>query len=298
MQNTDEKISINAYAKINLGLDVTGRREDGYHLVRMVMQTIGLHDIVTVSRAEDGFTMRLTDSDVELPVDETNLCIKAANRMREAFPQIKGACIELDKRIPIAAGLAGGSTDAAAVIVALNDIYDLGQPIDRLCEIGAMVGADVPFCITQGTYLSEGIGEILTPIAPMPQLYVLIAKPPVGVSTPWCYKTLDSLTDYAHPDIDGLVGAIKSGRIEEITACMANVLELATIPTHPEIDEIKRIMRDAGAIFSMMSGSGPTVFGLFDDIETMNEAAEAVRGSQLAADVICTEIYNKRRVAG
>ena len=206
-----------------------------------------------------------------------------------------GVKVTLEKNIPVAAGMAGGSTDAAAALTAMNSLYDLGLSQKELLELGVKIGADVPYCVMQGTALSEGIGEQLTALAPMPECTMVIAKPPVGVSTKWVYQNLKASELSDHPDIDGMVDALKAGDLRGVTDRMANVLETVTIPAHREIAQIKDIMLENGAMNSLMSGSGPTVFGIYDDADAAEQTAEKLKASGLANQVYVTLPYNGKR---
>lgn len=265
-------ISLNANAKVNLGLDVTGLREDGYHLVRMIMQEIDLHDDILIEKT-DSDEIELILQNTDLPADQSNLAYRAAALLKESFSLPGGVKITLSKNIPVAAGLAGGSTDAAAVLKGMNELFSLGLSCEELCEYGLRLGADVPFCILGGTALSEGIGELLTPLHAMPDCHLLLVKPPVGVSTAQVYHDLDAVKDPKHPDIDAQLSALKADDLSALCSCMENILELVTIPLHPVISEIKEDMLSSGAIQSLMSGSGPTVFAVYAD-ETIAQRAQ------------------------
>lgn len=283
---------VKALAKINLGLDVTGIREtDGYHLVRMVMQTIDLYDWVTLDK-NDSDRITLETNLNFLPVDEHNIAYKAAALLKERFPQIGGLHINIHKCIPVAAGMAGGSTDAAAVLFGVNRLFELGLTKTELMAYGLTLGADVPYCLLRGTALAEGIGEELTRIPPMPDCYILIAKPPVSVSTKLVYQELDSLTDLTHPDIDGIMEAIRAQDLKLLCERMENILEYVTIPMHPEIADIKGMMKEYGALAAMMSGSGPTVFGIFDSEEKIRQAKEKLKESGIARQVYITRPFD------
>lgn len=278
-----------ARAKINLGLDVLRKREDGYHELRMVMQTIGLCDEIRMEKTErQGIFVRTNRP--ELPVDERNLVYRAARLLMEEFTISGGVCIDLDKQIPMAAGLAGGSADAAAVLSGMNDLYGLGLTQQQLRERGVKLGADIPYCIMGGTALAEGIGERLTPLPPAPGCHVLLAKPWIDVSTGFVYGHLRADEIREHPDIDGQADAICRGSFSQMTALMGNVLETVTIPAHPVIQEIKDEMIRLGAAGAMMSGSGPTVFGLFDDKEKAETAYRQMCGLG-GRDVFLTEFF-------
>lgn len=264
---------INAYAKINLGLDVIRRRPDGYHDLKMIMQSIELHDEL-IFNVSEGDSVSLTCSNPSLPCDDSNLIVRAVKLLSSEFNIHKKIDIYLEKNIPVAAGMAGGSTDAAAAMIALNDITGLGLSRGQLMRYGVMLGADIPFCIMQGTALSEGIGDILTPIAPPVAAHVLIVKPPIDVSTGFVYSNLKLTEDSIHPDIDAIMKVLPMSN-EEIGEHLGNILETVTIPAYPVIDHIKCCMRDNGAQAALMSGSGPTVFGLFDDYNQASQALEA-----------------------
>ena len=259
-----DEMTVKALAKINIGLDVTGVREDGYHLVRMIMQTIHMYDLVTVSKsAEAGITMKSNAR--YLPTNDDNLCVKAAKLLAEEFDLKDGTQIRLSKRIPVAAGMAGGSSDAAAVLYGMNQIHGLGLSKKELMERGVRIGADVPYCLMRGTALAEGIGEELTELPPMMRCPVLIAKPPISVSTKYVYEHLDAIENPKHPDIDAMIADITAGDLHALGSHMGNILEDVTIQKYPVIAQIKDLMKANGAVVSMMCGSGPTVFGLFED---------------------------------
>ncbi len=284
-------ITRDAYAKINLGLDVTGRRADGYHLVRMIMQTISLHDTLTFTIGEKELSgqVRLSTSSGQIPSGPDNLVCRAVEILRKECGFPEGVDITLEKRIPVAAGMAGGSTDAAAAFRAINDLFSLGLSDERLCELATPLGADIPYCIMGGTALSEGIGEVLTALPDLPDCHILIAKPPVAVATKWIYTELDSKPIEDHPDIDGMTAAIRDGSLQGVIDRLGNVLEPVTRVQHPVIGEIEQLMLDHGALGSMMSGSGPTVFGIFDSEQTIQTAYDAVRASGLAPELFCTK---------
>ncbi len=287
-------ISVKALAKINLGLDVVRRREDGYHEVRMVMQTIHLSDRLEIRKTGTG-RIALTTNLPFLPTNENNLVCKAAKLLMEEFRIKDGLFVRLHKRIPVAAGMAGGSTDAAAVLYALNRLFDLGLSLQELMERGVKIGADVPYCLMRGTALAGGIGEKLTALPPMVKCPVLIAKPQISVSTKFVYEHLRLDEKTPHPDIDGLLAAIRDKNLAAIAGSMGNVLETVTIPNYPVIAQIRDHMLEHGAVNAMMSGSGPTVFGLFDGEQTAREACGAMRRSGLAKQVCLTGIYNNVR---
>ena len=299
-----ENIEIKAYAKINLSLDVTGRRDNGYHDVRMVMQSINLYDELTICRVpwketESGNDApdkngRITiESDTTaVPLNEDNLIYKAAKLIMDECGIKDGVRIVLKKNIPVAAGMAGGSTDAAAVFKGMNSLFELGLEQERLCAMGVKTGADVPYCIMGGTALSEGIGEILTPMRAMPGCIILIAKPDISVSTGYVYTAFDSLKEKMHPDVDAMISAIDLGDIREVSKLLGNSLEGVTQEEYPIIKEIKQIMLGNKALGALMSGSGPTVFGLYDDRAQAEETAKMLRQLSGIKDIFVTEPYN------
>ena len=286
-------IQMKAFGKVNLGLDVIRRRGDGYHEVRMIMQTIQLYDKITIDKARQEGIMLETNL-AFLPVNENNIAYKAARMLMEEFHIPGGLSIKIEKHIPVAAGMAGGSTDGAAVLYGINRMYRLGLTKTQLMEREVRLGADVPYCIMRGTVLSEGIGEVLTPVSPLPDCYILVAKPPISVSTKYVYEHLKLDSVEYHPDIDGMVEALEAGNLKEIADRMENVLETVTIPEHPEIGQIKEVMRGEGALNAMMSGSGPTVFGIFEDKKQGLKARDILRKGTLAKQVYLVKPFNIR----
>lgn len=271
-------VTVESMAKINLGLDVLRRRTDGYHEVKMVMQTVELYDTLVFSKkAEPGICLR-TDQR-ELPADEQNLIVKAANLLGKEYGIKEGIEISLTKRIPIAAGMAGGSTNAAATLVGVNRLFNLECSIARLKELGVRLGADVPYCIEGGTMLSEGIGERLTALPAAPEAFVVIIKPDIGVSTKYVYEHLHADRLPFHPDIDGMVRAIEKQDLSGIAQRMENVLETVTKEQYPVIGQLKEELREQGALNALMSGSGPTVFGIFEKKERAGEAWKRIKNS-------------------
>ena len=288
------QIELKALAKINLGLDVLGRRENGYHDVRMVMQSIYLYDEVKiVKKKEPGIT--LTTNLKFLPTGDGNIAYKAAQLLMDEFDLKEGVQIILNKHIPVAAGLAGGSSNAAAVLFGMNRLFGLRLTQQELMDRGVKLGADVPYCIMRGTVLAEGIGEELSVLPAMPKCTVLIAKPPISVSTKMVYEALDSKEIVEHPDIDGILEGLRKGDLHKVADSMGNVLEDVTIPMHPVIADIKQVMQDCGAIGAMMSGSGPTVFGLFENRASAREAQKMIRDKGLTRQAYVTNIHNVRR---
>ena len=278
------EIKLKARAKINLGLDVVRKREDGYHEVRMIMQMINLYDKITMRRITES-EIRVTTNLPYLPVNEDNLVYRAAKLLMEEFKVTEGAEIELQKYIPVAAGMAGGSSDAAAVMVGVNRIFHLGLTKKQLMERGVKIGADVPFCIMRGTALAEGIGEVLTPLPAMPHCSLVIAKPKIHVSTKFVYGNLKANELKEHPDINGQVQALREGSLEQLVAKMGNVLETVTVPAYPVIDEIKKTMLKNDAMGAMMSGSGPTVFGVFEREERAQEVCRLLKKEGAAKQI-------------
>lgn len=289
-----DRLELKALGKINLGLDVLGRRENGYHDVRMVMQTVYLYDRIIMKKSKTP-GIRLETNLYYLPVNENNLAYQAAQMLMDEFHIEEGVSIQLDKHIPVAAGMAGGSSNAAAVLFGMNRMFSLGLSQKELMERGVKLGADVPYCIMRGTVLAEGIGEILTPLSPMPKCYVLIAKPAISVSTKMVYEKLDSHEIEDHPDIDGILAGLKAGDLKKVAGSMGNVLERVTVGAYPVIDQIKKMMIKEGALNAMMSGSGPTVFGIFEEKATARKAADAIRDARLTKQVYVTNIHNARR---
>lgn len=291
MQNT---VELKALAKVNLGLDVLGRRENGYHDVRMVMQTIYLYDNVTI-RKTDKPGIKLETNLFYLPSNENNIAYKAAKMLMDEFDIQQGVQIVLDKHIPVSAGMAGGSSNAAAVLVGMNRLFSLGLSQKELMKRGVSLGADVPYCVMRGTVLAEGIGEILTPLPPLPKCYVLVAKPGISVSTQMVYEKLDAQTIEKHPDIDGILQGLEEQDIRKVATSMGNVLEAVTIREYPIIEEIKTAMKEAGALNAMMSGSGPTVFGIFEDRKMAREAQQKLKQMHVAKQIYLAAVHNTRR---
>lgn len=281
-----------AYAKINIGLDVLRRRADGYHEVKMIMQTVDIYDeLVLERRKEPGIELRMDNS--ELPSGGDNLICRAADLLFREKKITGGVNISLTKRIPIAAGMAGGSADAAAALRGVNELFDMGYSLTELQALGVGLGADIPYCLAGGTMLSEGIGEILTPLPAPPSAHLVIAKPDINVSTAFVYGNLHADSLAWHPDIDGMIAALQKGDLDGITGRLGNVLETVTVKAHPVIEQIKELLRKQGAENALMSGSGPTVFGIFKEKETAARAAEAVERGQLAKQIFVTTFYNR-----
>ena len=289
------QIRLKALAKINLGLDVLRRKEDGYHEVKMIMQTIGLHDQIHIRKIEED-EIRIRTNLYYLPNNENNLAYKAAKLLKDEFQLPGGVSIHLKKVIPVAAGMAGGSSDAAAVLFGMNKMYHLKLSQQELMDRGVCLGADVPYCIMRGTALAEGIGEKLTVLPAMPKCHILIAKPPINVSTKFVYENLhaNDLKPEDHPEVDLQLEALQEGDLEKLVAHMGNVLERVTVPEYPVISEIKQIMVEHGALGAMMSGSGPTVFGIFTNYAQAKEAYEKLQESGLSKQIYLTTPYNRK----
>ncbi|HIX29246.1 MAG TPA: 4-(cytidine 5'-diphospho)-2-C-methyl-D-erythritol kinase [Candidatus Blautia stercoravium] len=282
---------LRALAKINLGLDVLCRREDGYHELRMIMQTINMYDQLDmeISRKPG---IKISTNLPFVPVNENNLVHKAAKLLMDEFDIQEGLTVDLQKFIPVAAGMAGGSSDAAAAMIGVNRLFHLGLSVKELMERGVKIGADVPYCLLRGTALAEGIGDKLRALPACPDCYVLIGKPGISVSTKFVYENLHANELEYHPPIDEMLEAIQWHNLYKIADLMGNVLETVTISHYPVIEEIKNHMKDHGALNAMMSGSGPTVFGLFDDKKLAEHACEALRESHLARTVFLTTVFN------
>lgn len=299
--------STKAYAKVNLALDVLRRREDGYHDVRMIMQNLDIYDELELtveegwtrlddsmlSESEKSYEIVLTTNREDIPTDNRNLVYKAIEMMFDRFGISASIKVNLIKNIPVEAGMAGGSTDCAAALRAVNELFDLRLSLQELMDIGVKLGADVPYCVMAKTALSEGIGEVLTPIDTLDDCIVLVVKPPVNVSTKMVYTNLKANELEHHPDIDGMITALKNSDLLGVADRMENVLETVTTKLYPEIEVIKSAMRDNGALNSIMSGSGPTVFGLFDSIKLANKAAEYILKKGYSK-----EIFISRPVSG
>lgn len=285
--------NLRALAKINLGLDVLRRREDGYHEVRMVMQSVNLYDRIFLRKTEDG-EIQVKTNLYYLPANENNLVYKAAKLLKDEFQIEEGIRIDLKKFIPVSAGMAGGSSDAAAVLYGMNQMFGLRLSWEELKKRGVKIGADVPFCLIRGTALAEGIGEQLTSLPPAPICPVLLAKPPVSVSTKFVYENLKLDGETVHPDVDGICSAIREGNLRAMAARMGNVLETVTCKQYPVIGQLKELMKAHGALNAMMSGSGPTVFGLFEEKEAAERALQAIREQGLAKQVYLTEMFQNR----
>lgn len=289
-----DQLSLRAMGKINLGLDVLGKREDGYHEVRMIMQSVRVYDKIFLSKTkENGISIKTNRA--YLPTDENNLVYKAAKLLMDEFGIEDGVEIDLKKFIPVAAGMAGGSSDAAAVLYGMNRMFGLKLDDEQLMKRGVLIGADVPYCIMRGTVLSEGIGEILTPLKNAPDCHIVIAKPAISVSTKHVYEAYDSAENIVHPDIDGMIEAINAGDLKALASKLSNVLENVTGKDYPIIGELEEFMKARGALGAIMSGSGPTVFGLYDDENLARATYDALRQNHMAKQTFITECFNVRR---
>ncbi|NLJ33052.1 MAG: 4-(cytidine 5'-diphospho)-2-C-methyl-D-erythritol kinase [Firmicutes bacterium] len=280
-------MALAAHGKINLALDVLGRREDGYHEVEMVMHNIALHDMVYLEETP-GLEITLHCPQLDIPPKE-NLAYRAALLLQREGGVRKGAAISIDKKIPAAAGLAGGSSDAAAVLRGLNCLWDVGFSRRELMELGQVLGADIPYCIHGGACLARGIGEILTPLPPLPRLPIILAKPPGGLATAAIYGGLDLANLRYRPHIPGLVAALEEGSLEGVAANLGNVLQGVSEGLIPLIGKLQRKMLTLGAVGSMMTGSGPTIFGLFPEGEKVDATAKKLEQCFPKTDIIVTE---------
>lgn len=286
-----DKIELKAYGKINIGLDAIRKREDGYHDLDMIMQTVGVYDDVIISREDGTQTYEIevsTDADI-LPNDKGNLAFMAAKVLMEAYDIKSKVKIHINKRIPIAGGMAGGSADCAAVLRGVNQLFQLGLTDEQLQEYGVKLGADVPYCIVGGTKRAQGIGEILTDLPTPPKCYVIIAKPDAFVSTKFVYSHIRPAQIENHPDIDGIIESIKAGDLYGMCEKIANVMEDVTIPEYPIIQKVKDILKSNGAVNALMSGSGPTVFGIYDDEEKAKQSMDVLSGKEFVSQLYLTK---------
>lgn len=285
------EINLRAFGKVNLGLDVIRKREDGFHDLDMIMQTVGIFDRINI-KISDEPGVRLTTNAGFLPVDDNNLIVKAAKFIIDEYDIKKGVDIYLGKKLPVAAGMAGGSSDCAAVLVGMNKLFNLRIPMKKLMVIGERFGSDVPYCLMRGTARAQGKGEALTSLKAAPDCHVVITRMAFGVSTKFVYENLVLDDSIVHPDIEGMVDAIEKGDLKGVTDRMGNVLESVTIKKYPQIEEVKNIMRDNGALNAMMSGSGPTVFGIFDDKEKAQQAVLVLKDNASVKRCYLTYFFN------
>lgn len=294
-----DTLNYTARAKINLGLDVCRRLENGYHEVKMILQTVDICDELEFRRRSAPDIILSVNSRDYLGNLENNLIFRAAKLMKHRYDIRQGLEIKLKKNIPVAAGMAGGSTDAAATMLAINEMFELGIGREQLMAEAVSLGADIPFCILGGTALAEGIGEKLTPLPAPPQAVILVVKPPIMVPTKWVYENLHADELAHHPDIDGMAEALKEGNLKGITDRMANVMETVTEKQYPIITDIKKMMRGNGAMNAVMSGSGPSIFGVFPGEDAARAAAvyidQTLRTKNIEAQVIVTRFFNQER---
>ena len=288
-------MKMKAYAKINIALDAIGKREDNYHLLRMIMQTVDLYDVIDIEKSNDS-NISISCNKHYVPTDERNLAYKAAVLFRDEFNIKNGVKISIKKNIPVAAGMAGGSTNAAAVLVIMNKLFNVNASLEVLKEIGLKIGADVPYCIEGGTDLCEGIGEIITPLKPFENKILVVLKPNFGVSTKEVYTNLDINKIRKHVNIEGLIQAMENDDLDYVSKNMKNVLENVTLKKHTILKNIKEDMRKSGALGAMMSGSGPTVFAFFDDMLTAQRAFEFLKGKYKYSDVYITRTINSNNL--
>ena len=293
MEINMDSLSLRSMAKVNFGLDVLRKRPDGYHDLRMIMQTVRLSDTITMKKTANP-EIRLTCNLGFLPTDERNLAYRAAALIKNEYHISEGVEITLEKHIPVAAGLAGGSGNAAAVLGGMNQMFDLGISQEDLQAYGLKLGADVPYCVLRGTALAEGVGEILTPLPPLPDCTLVLVKPSFSVSTKYVFTHLAVTEKMNHPDIDGMIKAIENDDLCGITSRMGNVLENVTIPAYPQIQEIKDVLSAQGALASLMSGSGPTVFGVYNDPERAKAATQTLREQYPNAFIRFAGLYQRR----
>lgn len=268
-------MKIRAYAKVNISLDVVGKREDGYHLLKMIMQNIDLYDEIIVEKQSSDITIECNKNYV--PIDSRNLAYKAAMVFKERYNISEGVKIKIFKNIPVSAGLAGGSTDAAAVLKVMNKLFEVNAPKEELMELGLKLGADIPYCIQGGTALCEGVGEIITPLKPFKDKIIVLVKPSFGVSTKEVYKNFELEKVKKHPETEALINAMAEDDLRYVAYNMRNLLENVTLKKHKVLINLKEEMNKYGAINSMMSGSGPTVFAFFDDMLKAQKCFEKMK---------------------
>jgi len=282
-----KKVVTKAFAKINLSLDVLGKLDNGYHEVQMVMQSVSVFDLVTVTKIKKG--IELSTNLPYLPLDNNNLAYRAAEEFFKYTGITEGVSIDISKRIPVGAGLAGGSSNASAVLKAMNKLFGTGLSLKQLCSIGVNIGADVPYCILGGTRLAEGIGEKLSSLPKMPKCTIVLVKPAFSISTKSVYEKIDSCTDYSRPDTKNLIKGLKDANLETIISSMGNVLEEVSITEHPILSTVKEELMNLGAVHAQMSGSGPTIFGIFKTYDEARNAKKALWGKYKTV-YICTPV--------
>lgn len=284
------QIILKARAKINLTLDVLNKRDDGYHNIEMIMQTINLYDLILIKKIKR-CEIKLVTNLKWLSCDNKNLAYRAVEIMKKNFDIKDGIFIELKKHIPVAAGLAGGSTDAAAVLVGMRILFGINVSTKELMSMGKELGADVPYCIMRGTALAEGIGDKLTRLPPCPKCYVVLAKPPISVSTPHIYNSIDTNIIDKRPNTKLVINAIKNNDLNTIAKNMYNVMETVTAKEYNVIYELKDFLLEKGALGAIMSGSGPTVFGLFNSNEKARQAYYRLKLDKNIKDAFLTSIF-------
>ena len=289
MQN---KIQLKAYGKINLGLDVIRKREDGYHDLDMIMQTVNVYDDIIITKTESSNEIRVVTDKEVLSNGKDNLAYMAAKMLFDEFAITQGVEIRINKRIPIAGGMAGGSADCAATLKGINQMFALGLTQKELMERGVKLGADVPYCVMGGTAIARGIGEKLTPLPAPPKCHVIIAKPPVSVSTAYVYGRIKPDSIKKRPYIEKMADSIRKQDLPKLSQLLNNVMEDVTVPEYPIIQEIKDVMLEGGALNSIMSGSGPTVFGLFDDFHSAKLVIKQLEDNKLTEQLYLTEFVN------
>lgn len=289
-----DRVEERAYGKINLSLDVLGRRENGYHDVSMVMQTVDIYDIISLNKLENEDEIKLTANVDNIPLDETNIVYKAVKLVKEEYGINEGVLAHIEKHLPIAAGMGGGSSDCAAALRGMNRLFELGLSDEKLEELGVRLGADVPFLIKGGIALAEGIGEKLTTLPAFPECVLVIAKPDLGVSTKEVYEAFDGLKEVNHPDIGKLVNSLGNTKLKDIVKLLGNVLEEVTVNKYKIIEKIKTLLLENDAVFSMMTGSGPTVFGIFENSEQAEKACVNLRKQEGLELVEVTKCYTRQ----
>lgn len=284
-----DKLALKAYGKINLGLDVLRKRPDGYHDLKMIMQMVDVYDDIVITKTDRKDEIVVATDKFVLENEKGNLAYMAVKLLFDEFDIHQGIEIKINKRIPIAGGMAGGSSDCATTLMGINKMFDLRLSKEDLMKRGVKLGADVPYCVLGKTAIAEGIGEILTPLPTPPSCYVIIAKPPVSVSTAFVYGNIrpDEITK--RPDIDGMAEAIKNGDLYKMSSLLYNVMEDVTVPEYPIIADIKKMMIENGALNSIMSGSGPTVFGIYDNLEKAENTMKLLKKSNLTEQLYLTK---------
>lgn len=286
------EIKLKAYGKINLGLDVLRKRPDGYHDLDMIMQTVGIYDDVVIRKTGNVGEIIVGTDTVTLPNDNGNLAYRAAKLLMDEFAIEDGVSIYINKVIPIAGGMAGGSADCAATLKGVNQLFDLGLSDKELMERGVTLGADVPYCVMGGTARARGIGDILEKLPASPQCHVIIAKPGISVSTAYVYGRIRPAQIEVRPDIEGIIEAIKNSDLHKMARLLHNVMEDVTVGEHPIISRIEDVLKENGAINAIMSGSGPTVFGLFDDKNKAEKAVDELKKAALTEQLYLTNFVN------